>query len=414
MSSIPRSTMAAIDSLSLYLPLHEIEVLDKRLTARTATIDLETGDLSNPRKGSNIQVYMTGYSVHFKRVRTSIEGFNQAADYVAVSVSSKLLEGNYFAGITLETISQVMSLIDSFGVIKVSPDVFLAARVRDVDIRLDCDPQHFGCQDFQQVIGFHKKALATRYEAIGRAYQAKSNQGFEVSSRKGATQRHPYIKIYNKAVELEHNSATFFDSHLAGKKPSSIVRIEATLKNTGMMRHFGLLQRGEQPTLATLLTKTEDELMKVINNVHGHYFNPEFSVPVLRDSIKEAEKKVQKLTSRMFALIDVFFKAYPDGDILDYQELVESVFQPTKNERVLHKKLAEVVFIEYTDEQEKRAQSQTLDPNPDTPSMALFWRNVHLEIKASEDARATKVQRQKYLEHLMKQKPQGDHTDAIS
>lgn len=192
----------------------------------------------------------------------------------------KILEGNYFGGISKNNIKNIYDKLIKMNVAYFSYDVFLCSECTDIDFKKDIKNHYF----IESIPILVKHAKPSRLSGRGvRSFRKKNNKGIQWSDRKGATLQNPYLKIYHKSIELNFNSKEFKDEFLAEIDLSNIIRVEFTIKSMKHLRKFKI----ESQKLIDLLNLSQNiksAMLKDIINTH------------LMSRIVKAEKPIGKIS----------------------------------------------------------------------------------------------------------------------
>jgi hypothetical protein len=262
--------IALIDSLSLKIPLLKCEIIDTRLTSKTATYyhDLKAyDDCENPPKPIVIEYNGITVRIHLIICQDWDKELAQynTVEYICLTVSSKLLKHDYFKGITKKTVSQLYEEFLSYEIFYCDFETFINAKVSDVDICLNRyidTPLLFSdmLDSLYHQCGYKKKHIykVNQVENIGMAF----------NERRKAKPSLPFIKFYHKYFELQTKSAEFYNTYLHPHFYHAIVnltRVEVTIRNYAhrqRLTKYGIIP--DYSTLKELLDISHKDLFKVI------------------------------------------------------------------------------------------------------------------------------------------------------
>jgi len=230
-----------IDSLSLLIPLNQVEILNKRLTSETLTyyadIDELEEELSSP-KPIVIEDIENGITTRY-RISKMMNGKTQEqVEYLTITLSSKLLKGRYFEGITLDNLKELHKSFMRMRVVKFDLVQMAHAKVLDVDIAINYRILTDNFIKSNKLV--EQKLLAGKGKFFNHIIKKDKqgnvlNTGIEFSTRAKATPSTPYLKNYFKGIELQTKSKIFYEKHLKKNYPISdienLARIEYTIKN---------------------------------------------------------------------------------------------------------------------------------------------------------------------------------------
>lgn len=243
-----------IDSFTLAIPVILIEKFDYRIVGRIITYYTDTGEIKEEAK--NNQLYIEDRGI---KTRYSYRNIFKTS-FVFITITAKMLQKDYFRGITNETIQQLYNYVISQGIIKVKYGDFLRAKVFDIDFATNFSASHL---DFSQMCTSRRAVVKT-----SKLFYDKSRRvtGLQYGHREKATPRYPFVKFYTKLPELINNSREFYQRFLPAWSNPLYRRIEVTLKNS---RHQDLLIKAKVldkkiEDLMELLTIPEETIKKII------------------------------------------------------------------------------------------------------------------------------------------------------
>lgn len=230
---IPVNT-ALIDSFSLKVRLEDCHVIDERLTSLTAiyyeSLDSIDCELSPPKP---IVFEKYGIKVRFNLAQIPetdpITKKKISVEYVCLTVSSKLLKSRYFEGINANNIFLLYQEFMLFDVVWFSFETFLKSKVSDIDIAVN---RRISDKDFQGVCSDLLQQADVRAKHA-RFFNDETQIGLAFNRREWAKPSLPFIKLYQKHLELQNRSFNFFFTYLRpySKQLENLVRVEATIKN---------------------------------------------------------------------------------------------------------------------------------------------------------------------------------------
>lgn len=252
MENLCYSNTFSIDSLRIRIPIQEVEILkpiefdrfelvDKVTNETTAFDRFELKDkITNETtdiKKDSVRLYESGISLYIKKELLRLNSMQ--GEFMVILINSKQLKERYFEGITKETVSLIYDYIISKEIIRFSYESFINAYCIDVDFKKDIKFK----TDFITVTKTLYNNVKPENKKITRPINQKGNQGLEFSKRNiTSNQQNPYIKLYNKEIELVNNSDKFNREFL---KPhhrhlKRLCRIEYTIKNKKHFEQFGI------------------------------------------------------------------------------------------------------------------------------------------------------------------------------
>ena len=200
---------ALIDSFSLKIPLDQVKVLDHRLTSETCIYYEEldaVDDILHPPKPW-IYESLTGIKIRISLA--SIPNYNQETGrfddepkkYVSLTVSSKLLERDYFDGINKKNIKIIYNAFLDFKVFWCPLSVFLDGIVNDVDICVNMRVPSLDIFSLSLHSIFNQADIRKKHLKI---FEDPKGMGLQFNKREWAVPSLPFLKIYHKELELKN------------------------------------------------------------------------------------------------------------------------------------------------------------------------------------------------------------------
>jgi hypothetical protein len=251
-----------IDSLRLLIPLAEVEYIDSKFKQEFTPISLETGEVDEEKiyKKLNIPKIESGISSRFG-IEFRLNENKENVEYLVFVLTAKMLKEQYFTGIDKNTIQRCFNYLNETGIVKLSKESFLKAKVVDVDICIDYQLQEKTCKDV--VLIAYDLTKETK-ETTALKYTKKNNTGVQWGHRTyigKSYNKKQFLKYYSKLIELKYNSTEFYNTFLKAeveentlfadgtteepyfKKEENIdklLRVETTIKNKAHWETYGL------------------------------------------------------------------------------------------------------------------------------------------------------------------------------
>jgi len=251
-----------IDSMQIRVPLKDVESYAHSLTD-THYVVSSTGEVIETLEANRKhRVGDAGLSLQIKRLRHT---GRENIDCLVIGAPSKILGRHYFDGITSDTFRIIYDAIKGSHLVNVSMDaLFGAGIVTDFDIKQDMYLP--GDINFSKYC-YHLKTHSKPTTHIGRGCKVYNNaqhgQGIQFGTRKTATANYPFLKVYNKGLELQTKSLDFGRSHLQDVDTSRLIRTEVTCKNR---QQFKAIVGAQVNNLTTVLSLPSNELRKFIEH----------------------------------------------------------------------------------------------------------------------------------------------------
>lgn len=306
-----------IDSLRLLIPFHRVKVNPNHTEfLRTIHTINDDGEILNSKINNTYRLHTNPCSSTYLRANTIIRG--QVEDVIKIGFSSKILQELYFEGISAQNIDRIHKFITEEGVITLSKEALLEARVVDVDICMDVMLKD--CTTTEAVEYLYMLSIAHKGTRVNKFVQ-KNNVGIEFGDRNKVGKSYikkQYLKYYSKAMELKYNSTTFYNTYIKDQealkpylKDKYLFRIETTLKNKAHWDTYKLTVE----TLNDLLSLDLSKYLEVFERPISHYMTGE-KIIQKRTHLTPNEKEKLKL-------IEVYMKLYD----LNQEEAINTLAQ---------------------------------------------------------------------------------------
>ncbi len=273
-----------IDSLRILVPIKDIIVNHNEFLNNTFLINQDSEVLSEELKTTyfNTKVPISCSYAYAPNLFFN----NEQCDVVKIGFSSKTLKKLYFNGIDKYTIKHCFDFINNEGVLTISKDAFLNAKVVDVDICFDIYLQD---THVKEVVSISNELTIPRKNTTQIKYLSNINTGIQWSRRNGVGKAYntkQFLKYYAKAIELKNNSNDFYKTYLEeevnqdyifadGTKytppkyfdDNKLLRVETTIKNKEHWQTYGV----KVETLNDLLKLDLYKHLYIFNRPINHY-----------------------------------------------------------------------------------------------------------------------------------------------
>ena len=275
-----------IDSLTIYLPLEKIEVLDKRLISEFVChyTHLENPD-DEPQPPKPIMINDNGVNFRFNRVVfPPIAGQTKATELIRLTLTTKMLFERYFEGINLDNLQSIVDYINRRNIIKFDLETALNSLCNDIDI---CINYNLLFDPYKESLFFLKKMVKpTKQEKVSifprqQTQKIDRNFGIQFGSRDAGSIGTPFCKFYNKTEELLTHSADFYNAYIFpqlryGLNIDNLIRKEITLKNSASKSNLKkkrlVSDDNQMKTLKDILSISSEQLTKICNVQLKYYF----------------------------------------------------------------------------------------------------------------------------------------------
>jgi len=269
---IPKASREiSIDSLKVRIPLSEVIIHDKNISAKWLLSNGSTGELIREMKSKGVAHKEHGVKTYYIIFRF------KEVEYLAILMNSKLLGERYLEGITSDNVDVVYNALMSQGKVSFPSDVFLDAYCTDVDFKMDVINPIF---DRSVKI---LKVRTKKYSQTNKGSRTDKGNLF-CGRRETATIGHPFLKFYKKSEELRTarggvgNEAVdvkaFFEHYFVRDDgtdtiPDDMVRVETTVKDKRHFKSLGV-DRTRFRDLLTLSTELKTNIFLRAYKAHFH------------------------------------------------------------------------------------------------------------------------------------------------
>jgi hypothetical protein len=329
-----------IDSLRLLVPFNEVTINPNHSEfLRELTTINSDGEIINSKINNTYRLHSNPCSSTYLKANTIIQGEN--VQVLKIGFSSKILESNYFDGITLENIDQVLKFINSENVIKIKKSTLLNARVVDVDI---CKDILLKDATVKELIKYTRELAVPHKQTNINAFLQSENVGIEFGERNKVGKSYlkkQYLKYYAKSLELKYHSTEFYDTYIKGTDvckyliDDKLIRIETTIKNTAHWNTYSL----KIATLNDLLSLDLELHSKVFKRPINHYMSGKKFIH-MKTKLTPTEKKDLKLINMFMEFYDL-----TESEAINHlvDEILPKEFSDPSNRNRYTKKLTELV-----------------------------------------------------------------------
>ena len=246
-----------IDSLRLLIPISDLKIIDSKLLKTFVTVCEETAEIDSEHIKTNVFHTENGIKTRFA-VQNLFNENKDLTQYLAIGISSKMLKENYFFGISKSTIQSVFNYINSTGTIEVSKEVFLNAKVVDVDFCIDLKLKDNTCKDVFKLC--YDLTIPNKQVTVN-LFNEGTNRGIQWGNREKVHKAYTtkqFLKYYAKILELKNNSTDFYNAYLKDRinektlfsdgeeyitdenTEENVLRIETTIKNKDHFATYGI------------------------------------------------------------------------------------------------------------------------------------------------------------------------------
>ena len=299
----------AIDSCKLRIKLSDVIILDNTILDRHSVIKVNdiTGELVSQQQIKSLtkEIKFNGYSI--KVAITEYYDFQQKIkeQFLEVYLHSKILEHNYFDGITIKNISQIYTRLMAAKVFECTEQIFLTSLVNDIDIKVD----FIASKSMFKELCIELKNRSKKHTTLGQGSKLYDNSNLTFNRRESSTLSNPFVKFYDKELEsIEKNQQFFKDfpsSEIKDKK-----RLEVTIKKSSDIKQFFNI---EKSNFESILNLPQSELERFVTYAVKQNLN---------DKVK-IEKSATENKSAIDILIHIHFTNSIDNQNLTFLETME-------------------------------------------------------------------------------------------
>jgi hypothetical protein len=250
----------SIDSLKIRIPYDEklVTVTDPHFFDVWYWFNPKTANYTHSSENRPIykQFKRVGYSFDITYKNRQIAGVTRP--FLYFNLSAKILEKNYFEGITLGNIRSIYDRIMALGVCEFSYDTFLnRSNCTDIDFKKDYQTTD---TEFRKQINVLKKSSKMSNKSTG--FSSYSG-GLTWNKRAKADKSNPFCKIYNKEVEMNlPRNQEFKDAYFLEEDFQGLRRIEFTVKDANHISSLGIPDTKLRTILSLSQAKKEEMLAK--------------------------------------------------------------------------------------------------------------------------------------------------------
>jgi len=231
----------AIDSFSMRIPVQDVAVISNKLQKELMHVWKDTGEIEKQFVVNDLTETRQGVKLTCKLTHLQSTGFGVPESFFTLGVHSKLLGADYLNGMCADDLQRLYDAVMGFEIVQVSYDVFCAARVTDVDVKQDFTAPRDMVKERMRYMDESFKKSKTKKSGSVEHYDTRSKvyTGHSFNDRKMTTYlKHPYMKVYDKTLDMLINHNDFLKIHTKGHMPVNRWRQEFTLKGKKHMAMF--------------------------------------------------------------------------------------------------------------------------------------------------------------------------------
>ena len=265
-----KKNLYSLDSLKLRIKLENIKIINSDILdiKKTLVINSASGEIISEKelKSKTTDIEFKAYKI--KIAITSYYDFNTKnnMEFLEIYLHSKILESNYFSGITKENVKSIFDKLMVAKVFECSYETFLNSAINDIDIKTDLIVNNFIWSELTKNLS----SRSIEFKKLGQGAKRYENKNLTFNRRETSTLAKPFVKFYDKQLESLEKNQTFFDTYFAENSLHELKRIEATCKRTKDIKEFFNI---ENCNLKSVLDIQQNELSNfvsssILKNIH--------------------------------------------------------------------------------------------------------------------------------------------------
>jgi len=261
-----------VDSTKVRVPLADCQIINDSLQDKWLSVHSVTGEISSTDFKSNC--YTT--EKNGIKLRIGIESMNTSAAFtkekpigerfITMVITSKMLEEEYFKGITKETLPRVYDYIMSLQVFSCSYEAFSNSMVTDTDICKDFIATFEEMRELMKLMEKHSTPQSEKGKGVRAFLKGDNQNGIEWNDRNTTSLRHPFVKAYSKYLDFYGNGVKqdrreFAANYINEEDCKDRYRIEATIKNRKAFNAYGVTDT----TLINVVSLSQEIMSEMVS-----------------------------------------------------------------------------------------------------------------------------------------------------
>lgn len=249
----------AIDSCKVRIKFEHIEILNSDILDEKAKIIISTSSgeiLSEEKiKSFSTEIHFDAYKIRIALVSYYNFQKKEQEEFLEIYLHSKILESDYFQGITKENIKVVYDRLMAQKVFLVSYKNFVSSCVNDIDFKVDFKTDRNSFETYCKEM-FNRSLESKKLEVGGKLWD---NGNLTFNRRESGTLAHPFVKYYNKQLECDSKNADFFNRYIEMGEYHNRRRLEVTIKKSAEIKKVFDLPESNLNSLLLLTQEQMDE-----------------------------------------------------------------------------------------------------------------------------------------------------------
>jgi len=275
----------AIDSLKLRIPYNLVKILDRNVLDEKTKIIINnsSGEILSEDKIKSLTTEIKFNNYHIKVAIVEQYDFilKDTFLYLEIYLHSKILEGNYFEGITESNIELIYKKLMDAKVFYCDYETFTTSSINDIDIKYD----FFSDKNTFKELCSELKTRAKKSNQLGKGVASYKNDNLTFNRRESSTLHCPFVKFYDKQLEAREKNKSFFDSYIPFELIKDKKRIESTCKKSSDIKKFFNL---DASNFNTILYIPQHELNRFVSHSIQQNIDSEIKIEKSLDNSKSA------------------------------------------------------------------------------------------------------------------------------
>ncbi len=246
-----------LDSCKIRIKRELVEILNSDILDEKSKIIISnsSGEILSEDK---IKSFSTEIQFDTYKIRIALVSYYNfqkmiQEEFLEIYLHSKILEGDYFQGITKENIKGIYDKLMAKNVFAVRYENFVSSCVNDIDIKFDFKATKEVFEETNKEL-FNRSLESKRLEVGGKLWD---NGNLTFNRRESSSITHPFVKLYNKELESTSKNAEFFNTYCDWEESRQRRRLEVTIKKTAEIKKVFEMH---ESNLNSILSLTQEQI----------------------------------------------------------------------------------------------------------------------------------------------------------
>lgn len=261
---------ASVDSFKVRIPLIKVNVKETALFEKVVKAEVTSQgewEFEKDELGNDLfkakSLCKNDHGVKYRALIQTLtfkhgkDKHQKPQDFLIILINSKCLGPKYLEGITPENYSLVYDALMRLEWFDFTYLTFIESDITDTDIKIDLNTDILHDALMREWLNTNTGHVSSEVGKGKKSHNTKTNKGIEYNTRYSGTPVNPFLKIYDKPLELRNKSNTFYEYWLDEKCPEKLTRIEGTLKDKAHFKHHGITN-----TLSGLIDADLNEVIR--------------------------------------------------------------------------------------------------------------------------------------------------------